>query len=289
MFTYIFILFIIIVIIMLIYIYHENKVFQVTRYAIQSDKLKGLSEEIRIVVLADLHNHVYGLNNDTLIKAIEDENPDMILVAGDLIIAKPDEKMDTAISLMKRLAEKYPIYYGMGNHEYRLKIYKELYKGMYKRYFDELKKSGIHILENKLQKITIKNVQLNVYGIEIEREYYKRFVTTQMQDNYMESLLGQADEEEYNILLAHNPKYFKAYAKWGADLTLSGHIHGGIVGIPLLGGAVSPQVEFFPKYDAGLFWENDKAMVLSRGLGTHTINVRVNNRAELVSIILKSK
>jgi predicted MPP superfamily phosphohydrolase len=89
-------------------------------------------------------------------------------------------------------------------------------------------------------------------------------------------------------LLAHNPKYFKSYAAWGADLTLSGHIHGGIVQIPFLGGAVSPQVEFFPKYDAGLFHENDKAMILSRGLGTHTINVRINNTAELVSIKLKA-
>ena len=288
MLKYIFILFFIIVIIMLIYIYHENRVFKVTRYSLQSDKLEGLKEEIRLVVLADLHNHVYGKNNDTLIKAIKEENPDLILVAGDLIIAKPNNEIDTATSLMKRLALKYPVYYGMGNHEYRLRIYPEQYGDMYERYTEELKQAGVHILENANEKVLVKNVILNIFGLEIDREYYKRFVTTPMQNNYIEDLVGQASAKDYNVLLAHNPKYFKSYAAWGADLTLSGHIHGGIVQIPFLGGAVSPQVEFFPKYDAGLFHEKDKAMILSRGLGTHTINVRINNTAELVSIKLKA-
>lgn len=287
MLKYFLIILIIIAIIMLIYIIHENKVFKVTKYSVYSDKLTGLSEDIKIVVLADLHNHVYGENNDILIKAIEEENPDVILVAGDLLIAKPDKEIHTATSLLKRLAVKFPVYYGIGNHEYRFKIYPEKYGDLYERYIRELKKFNIHILDNKYEKVTIKNTVLNIYGIEIDREYYKRFVTLKMPKNYMQSLLGITNEQEYNILLAHNPQYFKAYANWGADLTLSGHIHGGLVRLPFLGGVVSPQVKFFPKYDVGLFNENDKLMVLSGGLGTHTINVRINNRAELISIALK--
>ncbi|MFA9375799.1 MAG: metallophosphoesterase [Lachnotalea sp.] len=289
MLKYILITVIIMAFIMMIYIAHENRVFTITRYKINSNKLTGLNETIKIIVLADLHNHIYGSDNETLIKAIEEENPDLILVAGDLLVAKPGKEIHTATSLMKRLSLKFPIYYGIGNHEYRLKIYPEQYKDMCERYFGELKKCGVHILDNKYEKIQIKNTVLNIYGIEIDKEYYKRMVSTEMTSQYIESLLGRLNEQEYNILLAHNPNYFKTYAKWGADLTLSGHIHGGLVRLPIFGGVVSPQVEFFPEYDSGLFQESGKQMVLSRGLGTHTINVRINNRAELVCIELGSK
>lgn len=281
--------YIIIAIILLVYILHENRVFKVTRYTIYSDKLKDLKEDINIVVLADLHNHVYGKENDTLIKAIEGEDPDIILVAGDLIVAKPNENMDVAIDLMQRLAKNYPIYYGLGNHEYRLKIYPKQYGDMYEKYLKAIQNENIHVLDNKSAKITVKNTILNIYGLEIEREYYQRFVKTELPLGYVDSLMGSANQQEYNILLAHNPKYFLSYAKWGADLTLAGHIHGGLIRIPYLGGLASPQVEFFPKYDGGLFREGESTMILSRGLGTHTINVRVNNRAELVSIRLKLK
>ena len=105
----------------------------------------------------------------------------------------------------------------------------------------------------------------------------------------MKEILGEADEDYFNILLAHNPQYFKEYAGWGADLTLAGHIHGGLVRLPLLGGVVSPMVSFFPKYDGGTFFENGKEMILSRGLGTHTIPIRMFNPGELNIITIKGK
>lgn len=279
----------IIILIIIIYIYHENRVFKTISYTLESDKIKGLTEDIKIILLADLHNHVYGKENDKLIEAIEKEAPDIILVAGDLIVAKPNQDMEVAISLVKKLAKKYPIYYGLGNHEYRLKIYPEQYGEMYEQYFEAIKSDNVHVLDNKCEKITIKNTVLNIFGLEIEKEYYKRFVDTDLPDDYMDSLLGEPHKKEYNILLAHNPKYFEDYAKWGADLTLAGHIHGGLIRLPFVGGLASPQVEFFPEYDGGLFQKGDKTMILSRGLGTHTINIRINNRAELICIRLTSK
>ena len=56
--------------------------------------------------------------------------------------------------------------------------------------------------------------------------------------------------------------------------------------IPLLGGVISPQLKLFPKYDAGVFKIGDSTMILSRGLGTHTVPVRVNNKAEVIIIDL---
>lgn len=279
----------IVLILFILYIIYENHVFKVTRYHIESKKLQGLKEDINIVVLADLHNHVYGKKNQRLIKAIEEERPDMILIAGDMIVAKPDESLAVSIDLIKQLAKTFPIYYGMGNHEYRMKIYPEQYKGMYEEYLKEIQHTNVKILDNKSTKITIKGTTLNIFGLEIEREYYKRFNKAELKDNYINSLIGKPNEEEYNILLAHNPEYFKSYVKWGADMTLAGHMHGGLIRLPYLGGLASPQVEFFPKYDGGQFDEGEQTMILSRGLGTHTINIRINNRAELISIRLSTK
>lgn len=248
----------IILLIVILYIMYENRVFKVTRYTLSSDKLKNLESDIKIVVLADLHNHVYGKENDTLIKAIEAEEPDIILIAGDLLVAKPKQSMEVSIDLIRRLSVSYPIYYGLGNHEYRIKIYPEQYGDMYERYIDAIKSEKVHILDNKSLKVKIKNTSITIHGLEIEREYYKRLVKTEFSDSYVSSLIGNAKEEEYNILLAHNPQYFEAYAKWGADLTLAGHIHGGLIRLPYFGGLASPQVEFFPKYDGGIFHEGKK-------------------------------
>ena len=82
--------------------------------------------------------------------------------------------------------------------------------------------------------------------------------------------------------MAHNPSYVKEYVEWGADLILCGHLHGGIVRIPGLTGLITPALEWFPKYSGDLYYEGDKVIVVSKGLGTHTINLRFLNPAEVV-------
>ena len=75
-----------------------------------------------------------------------------------------------------------------------------------------------------------------------------------MDPEYLPGILGQPSEEYFNILIAHDPDYFPKYADWGADLVLSGHVHGGMVRVPFWGkGVVSPNVRLFPKYDGGEF------------------------------------
>ena len=63
---------------------------------------------------------------------------------------------------------------------------------------------------------------------------------------------------------------------------LSGHVHGGMVRVPLIGkGVVSPNVRLFPQYDGGRFEIGESVMLLSRGLGMHTIPIRLFNPGEL--------
>ena len=70
-------------------------------------------------------------------------------------------------------------------------------------------------------------------------------------------------------------------------MTLAGHFHGGTIRIPGLGGVMTPQYQFFLPWSAGNFERNGKRMIVSRGLGTHSINIRLNNRPQLVLIRLR--
>lgn len=258
----------------------DSSRFITVKYKISSQKLR---EKCKIVMLSDLHNKEYGENNKRLIQAIDKQQPDLILIAGDMLTANEEKtQYEVPLRLIRELSSKYPIYYGMGNHEYRVKVYKEAYGDKYERYISELKKCGVRLLEN--ERIYLPKYNLEICGLEIERCYYKRLRQNRMRDDYIESLLGKAREDCLEILLAHNPDYFEQYAKWGADLTFSGHVHGGVMRLPFLGGVISPAIRLFPKYDGGLFTEYGKTMILGRGLGMHTIPIRVWNPGELIVV-----
>lgn len=253
--------------------------FVIREYTIKTDKI---DKEYIFALLADLHNKTYGQDNAKLLAAVDKVNPDMVLCAGDIMTTKPKYSLDVASSLIKNLAAKYPVYYGIGNHEYRMKLYREYYKDAFEIYTDELKNVGVRVLDNE----TVQEPAFHVTGLSIDRKYYKRFQKTFMEEEYLTDTLGTVSKDKYHILIAHNPEYFERYADWGADLVVSGHIHGGIMRLPLLGGVISPKPVLFPKYDGGQFERNKTTMILSRGLGMHTFPIRIFNPGELVVIHL---
>lgn len=260
----------------------DSNRFVTAVYEIKSDKI---TKPCRLVLLADLHNKSFGKENERLVAAIDRASPDGILVAGDMLTSERDADFSHALSLMGKLAARYRIYYGMGNHEYRLALYPDDYPGMYEGYFSGLKQAGIEPLINEAAYLPECNIA--VCGAQIDREYYRHFRRKPMETSYLSAILGTPDENVFQLLIAHNPVYFDVYAKWGADLVVSGHVHGGIVRLPFLGGVISPALTLFPKYDGGLFTEGKSTMILSRGLSSHTIPVRIFNPGELVVIDLK--
>ncbi len=259
---------------------YDSSRFVVARYEIRDRRIRG---KCRMVFLSDLHNKQFGRDNVRLLKAVEELKPDGILIGGDMINGKPGEKLEGAVSLLRALAKKYPVYYANGNHEHRIKLYPSTYGDTAEKYDRALKELGIRPMVNTHAQLP--GVNLTIYGSEIDKYYYKRFTVPEMGPEYLSGLLGRPRPEDYTVLLAHNPDYFPRYAQWGADLVLSGHVHGGIVRIPLWGrGLLSPNVRFFPKYDGGLYREGGSTMILSRGLGIHTIPFRLFNPGELIVI-----
>ena len=272
---------VILVILLWIMLYDSNR-FVVRHYSLQDHRIQ---KPVKAVVLADLHNKRYGKENERLLEAIDEIHPDLILIAGDLLTAKPKADLKIAVDLLTKLSGKYPIYYGNGNHEHRLKLYPETYGDMAERYEEELQRIGIRRLINS--SVELPGCGIRIYGSEIDKLYYKRFGIQPMDPAYLRSLLGQPSEESYTILIAHNPDYFPKYAEWGADLVLAGHVHGGMVRVPLWGkGVVSPNVRLFPQYDGGEFTLGRSRMLLSRGLGMHTIPIRLFNPGEILEVDL---
>lgn len=269
------------VLLIIVEIYRENKSFVTRIYDIESDAFQ-LKEPHNIVFVSDLHNHKYGKNNEQLLEAIKEQQPEFILVGGDIPIAKKGYELNTAISFIESLTRDYKVYYSNGNHEYRMRLYPEQYGEMYKIYTHAIKEAGVEYLLNESRTILLEGNRIDIVGLEIEREFYKRFFHKKLQKEDVARLVGRKNENAYTILLAHNPEYFEAYAKWGAELTLSGHVHGGVIRFPFLGGVISPSLELFPKYDGGRKREFGKEMIISRGLGVHTIPIRLFNPAELV-------
>lgn len=264
-------------------ILYDSTRFVTVRYQFADKRIK---KKCRALLLADLHNKCYGKENALLLETIDECQPDVILIAGDILTATPGKSLEPAILLLRKLQEKYPIYYANGNHEYRLKLYPETYGNMAEEYEKALKEIGLERLVN--ERVELPEYGIEIFGSEIDKKFYERFHAPEMETDYLCEIMGTPKEEMYSILLAHKPDYFPQYARWGANLTLSGHVHGGVIRVPLFGkGVISPSLGLFPKYDGGLFHEQTAQMVLSRGLGAHTIPFRMFNPAELVVIELE--
>lgn len=260
--------------------------FCVRRYEISSDKIK---EDMKIVFLSDLHGKVYGINNYKLVYAVRREKPDIILVGGDML-TRADEATDAiAYELMKKLVEIAPVYLANGNHEQKMREYPEYYKGRYAEYKDALERAGVYVLENDSVVLECKGTKMCVSGLEVPVECYTHFKDIPLNQEDILSRIGEADKTIFQVLMAHTPVYAKAYKAWGADLTLSGHLHGGIIRLPFIGGIITPQAKLFPRYSGDMYRDGEHYTIVSRGLGTHTVNIRYLNRAELVSIVLKRK
>lgn len=268
--------------------------FVIVPYEIETDRLHG---SFRICLLADLHDNVYGTHNEPLIAAIAKEAPDVILIAGDLITAYHTKnlevqhvKTDEAIRLVEACAKIAPTFISNGNHETKLRLNDQDYDGIYGRLCEIYRQAGAKVLENESELFkTPAGDEVCITGLEMDYGYFSHFRKRPVAPDYLEKKIGPKDETHYTILMAHNPQYFEEYAAYGAELTVAGHVHGGIIRLPLLGGVMSPAVILFPRYDGGRFDIGAHTMILSRGLGTHSIPVRAGNPAEIVMITLRGR
>lgn len=262
-------------------IYYDNNRLSTSKYKVSSQKLKAF-KGFKILQLSDLHSKNFGRDNNKLLELIDKEKPNIIVMTGDMINSRQGE-FSTFIRLAKKLVVSYETYFVEGNNETILA------PSLRNELITTLKEAGIRVLLNEKVEIYREEEKLNIYGLWFDIEYYKKLHSGYNKDAYfskkdMDKALGECERKEFNILLAHNPLYFKSYEEWGADLILSGHIHGGLIRLPGGRGLLSPERKFFPKYSEGRYIKNQSSLIVNRGLGGKMLIPRVFNCPEVTII-----
>ena len=259
--------------------------FRVTKYRICSQKLNGIKREKKIIFLSDLHNRMYGEENERLLESIRNQHPDLILIGGDMLVRKDGNSYDKTVHFLAKLPGICPVYCANGNHEQKLKELPDKYEQSYEEYKKALTASGIHMLENASETVKLDEVPVKLSGLEIPLGAYARFGKKELSLKEITDRIGEHGDD-YQILLAHHPGYMKEYLAYGADLILGGHYHGCVVQLPGIGGVISPNFTLFPKYSGGIYQEGEQTAVVSRGLGTHSVPLRLWNWPELIVLEL---
>ena len=269
----------------LIEMIRELRDFRVTKYRICSQKLNGIKREKKIIFLSDLHNRMYGEENERLLESIRNQHPDLILIGGDMLVRKDGNFYDKTVHFLAKLPGICPVYCANGNHEQKLKELPDKYEQSYEEYKKALTASGIHMLENASETVKLDEVPVKLSGLEIPLGAYARFGKKELLLKEITDRIGEHGDD-YQILLAHHPGYMKEYLAYGADLILGGHYHGCLVQLPGIGGVISTNFTLFPKYSGGIYQEGEQTAVVSRGLGTHSVPLRLWNWPELIVLEL---
>jgi predicted MPP superfamily phosphohydrolase len=236
-----------------------------------------------IVLIADLHSTVYSEDQGPLIAAVWDARPDLIFLAGDIV----DEKRSSrGVELLLRgIRGAAPVFYVTGNHEYRGDI-----AGIRR----SLETWGVVMVSDSYERICVRGNEIFVAGIE-DPDRKKREDPRYDQQAAMEGAFRSLDYMPgYKILIAHRPENIDYYRRYGFDLVVSGHAHGGQWRIPgiLPNGLYAPHQGFFPAYTGGLYRfdrsdAGELVLIVSRGLSVNRpLFPRIFNKPELSVIYL---
>lgn len=257
--------------IFLIYVFIENHLLVTKRYKISH----GGRSRLNVVQISDVHRKTYPAEWSALIKRVKALSPDVILITGDLV-SRTTVKFGKTEILLRRLCRICRVYCSIGNHEL------DLPQEVMERYREMVKRSGAVLLENSHVEFEKDGRIIDIYGADLKSTAYRndRGGFSGLEKVTADELTQSIGErtENFTILMAHNPFFADEYAKWGADVIFSGHVHGGAVRLPFVGGVLSPERRFFPKYSKGVYTINDSVMVVSAGIG----KLRVFNPPEIV-------
>lgn len=280
-----------------------NLSFEETFYKVNSIKVK---DTIRVMHLSDLHNSKYGEDNKKLIERITELAPDIIITTGDMFDRR-DQNQDVAYNLFKELTLIAPTYFVYGNNEWAIDYdfdssleSLEKRSGQSKDNHDldqllkgessngirkELEKIGVRVLQNEMETIEVDGGTVDIYGLFTSNPSAFWHYVGQDYEKYM-----YQDIHHFKIFLSHEPYIFETYEeeKWG-DLMLSGHTHGGLSVVPVVGAlweqthGLFPEKTGYPRYIRGQFDVSGGSLVVSKGLSNREL-LRINNKPELVIV-----
>ncbi|MBO5649239.1 MAG: metallophosphoesterase [Clostridia bacterium] len=215
----------------------------------------ALSRRYRLALVTDLHNGEYT----RLLAAIRGANADAVVIAGDLM-GRAVHARENAYAFLSEAAQTHPVFYALGNHE-------SLYGAAEHA---RIRSTGAVLLVNE----SCAFGELCIGGIAPDADG----VRGAWAQSHAAFLYEFARTEGFRVLLCHRPEWYLSFVRdLDIPLMLAGHAHGGQVrlfGLPVF----SPGQGLFPKYAQGM---HEGRLIVSRGLGNHTIVPRFFNAPEL--------
>ena len=268
-----------IILVLVVWIRWGNTALEINEYKIVSNSVPQNFHGFRIAQVSDLHNAEFGEGNSKLLELLSQTEPDIIVLTGDLIDSRQTD-IEIALTFAREALKIAPVYYISGNHEARVSEYEGLKMG--------LAEAGVIVLENQKVNITREGETITLMGID-DPSFRGDYLFGDAESVARQAIHDLQNESDgYTILLSHRPELFDLYVDTEMDLVFSGHAHGGQFRLPFIGGLVAPNQGFFPKYDAGLFSEENTNMIVSRGVGNSIVPVRFNNRPEIILVTLNN-
>ena len=257
----------------------SNKALELSSHTIKSDDLPEAFDGFRIAHVSDLHNTQIGDDNEKLLKMLEESDPHIIALTGDLIDSRNTD-VQVALNFSEKALKIAPCYYVPGNHEARSSEYDKLKKG--------LLDLGVVVLEDSSTELELNGERILIIGADDPSFDTDYLYSTE--EKTMQSFLKDYKDRDsdFTLLLSHRPELLNVYAENNIDLVLSGHAHGGQIRLPFSGGLYAPNQGFMPEYDAGTYSKGDTTMIVSKGIGNSAFPLRFNNRPEVVLIELEN-
>ena len=261
----------------------ELKLLKVTEYEIKDanvpDSLKGK----KIAVVSDLHGVNHGKDNIRLLDKLKTINAEYIVVPGDVINGRKDKELKYAENVLKSLSGMgSQVLYTFGNHEEKLAVNLQD-----RTSYDKLVSLADEhsVLLNDSCYVPENESDICFIGLNLPLWIYHDHDRTGMIKGRVRNILKEKEcLDKYKILIVHDPEHFDQYADSGVNLCLCGHLHGGIVRLPFLGGFITPRLQVFTKRSKGYFEKDDMKMIISGGVGWHDFPMRIFNRPEIVVI-----
>lgn len=260
-----------------------NTSIQTDEFVFSSARVPAGFDGFRLVQLSDLHGRSFGADNARLLDAVRTAQPDAILLTGDLVDRSTDAPANYAAALGASLSAIAPTYYVTGNHEWGLG------PAAVEQLKAALRESGVTVLTNEFIRLERGGDTLLLAGIDDPNGYADQKTPAQLARE-----VYAAGDAPFWLLLAHRNNAFSGgYCRLGADLTLSGHAHGGIWRFPFTDGFIDTAMTLFPSFTSGFYHCTDAdcegaEVFVSRGLGNSPRFVpRIFNRPQVAVITLE--
>ena len=251
-----------------------NEKVIVTKYTYKHSEIPEAFSGYKILMVSDMHEAPF---TEQIVNHIKSISPDLIVFTGDMALL-PDKSIRAASRIAKEISD-IPMYAVSGNHETQCGYYDEIITTMWQKGITPLDNDSVCIKrgEDSFLLLGIKDPVSNTVSEEkIEK------IRTQIESEF-------PDGPCFSILLNHRANIYPEIKDTSVDLILSGHMHGGVMRLPFLGGVVGKNEEkWFPNYDYGLYMDDEFAdMIVSSGCDKNPEKKRYFNPPEIVLITLE--